>query len=69
MCCYIFINSDYLDELLKSVEKTAEEYCKSFKFDYELFKKIYNNDLSVTLRDLIRFCVVFQIDMQSLLII
>ena len=46
-----------------------EEYCKNFDFDYDLFLKIYNNDLSVTLRDLIRFAVTFQIDMQNLLII
>lgn len=66
---YIYINSDFLDELLSSVNKTAEEYCKSFNFDYNLFLKIYNNDLSVTLRDLIRFSITFEIDMQNLLII
>ena len=66
---YIFINSDFLDDLLQSVGKTAEEYCAGFNFDYELFLKIYNNDLSVTIRDLIRFAVTFGIDMQNLLII
>lgn len=65
----IYVNADYLDELLKSVDKTAQEYCESFDFDYNLFLKIYNNDLSVTLRDLIKFAHVFQIDMQNLLII
>ena len=49
--------------------RTAKEYCKQFDFDYKLFKKIYNNDLSVTLRDLIRFAITFNIDMQALLII
>ena len=65
----IYINSDFLDELLVSVGKTAQEYCESFDFDYNLFLKIYNTDLSVTLKDLIRFANVFQIDMQELLII
>jgi len=66
---YIFINSDYIDELLKGLGLTAEEYCKREQFDYEKFQKIYNNDLSVTLRDLNKFCETFQIDMQNLLII
>ena len=63
----IFINSDYLDKIMYG--RTAKEYCKQFDFDYKLFKKIYNSDLSVTLRDLIRFAITFNIDMQALLII
>jgi len=66
---YIFINSDYIDELLKSLGLTAEQYCEREGFDYAKFQKIYNNDLSVTLRDLNKFSETFQIDMQNLLII
>ena len=65
----IYINSRFIDKLLKSANKTAQEYCEKFEFDYNLFLRIYNNDLSVTLRDLILFAQVFQIDMQEILII
>ena len=65
----IFINTDFLDELVMSTHYTWEQYCASFDFDYNSFLKIYNNDLSVTLRDLIKFAMSFQIDMQNLLII
>ena len=65
----IFINTDFLDELVMSTHYTWEQYCASLDFDYNLFLKIYNNDLSVTLRDLIKFAMTFQIDMQNLLII
>lgn len=65
----IFINSNFLDEVLMSTHMDWKEYCTSFHFDYNLFLKIYNNDLSVTLQDLIKFAITFQIDMQNLLII
>ncbi|MFQ6724084.1 MAG: hypothetical protein ACLRFE_01945 [Clostridia bacterium] len=65
----IFINTDFLDKVLIATNKDWEQYCASFDFDYNLFLKIYNNDLSVTLRELIKFATIFQIDMQNLLII
>ena len=65
----IFIDSDFLDKFLITTNLDWEEYCANLDFDYNLFLKIYNNDLSVTLRDLIKFSTTFQIDMQDLLII
>ena len=65
----IFIDSDFLDKFLIKTNLDWEEYCANLDFDYNLFLKIYNNDLSVTLRDLIKFSTTFQIDMQDLLII
>ena len=65
----IFINTDFLDEILMTTHMNWKQYCTSLNFDYNLFLKIYNNDLSVRLCDLIKFAMTFQIDMQKLLII
>ena len=49
------INKEAVDEILKYTGNTHKEHCEKVKFDYELFERIYNNDLTVTIEQLISF--------------
>ena len=65
----ILVNTDLLDNILTTMNMTAEEYCKSINFDYNQFMRVYNNDLSLTLREIIKFSIEFNIFMEDLLMI
>lgn len=49
------INKEAIDDALKWNEETHKEYCERVGFDYELFERVYNNDLSITIEQLISF--------------
>lgn len=51
----ITINKQPIDEFLNWIGEPIENYCKEENFDYNTFKKIYNNDPSVTIKELVEF--------------
>ena len=44
-----------IDEFLGRIDKPIKEYCEEENFDYNTFMKIYNNDMSVTIKELVDF--------------
>lgn len=66
---YICIRSEAIDDSLVYSKYSHEQACKIYGYDYETFKKVYNNDLSVTLKDIIEFCECFEISLLDLLFI
>jgi len=48
---------------------SAEEFCKRRNFDYKLFNRIYNNDLSITIEELIQFAKVCEMPLREFVII
>lgn len=55
----LFINKQAIDDALMYGGLSHKEQCEIHKFDYELFKRIYNNDLNVTVKELMSFGHVF----------
>ncbi|MBQ7797545.1 MAG: hypothetical protein IJ371_00295 [Clostridia bacterium] len=65
----IIINKEEIDNALCYGGLSFEEKCKRNNFDYELFKRIYNNDLNVTLKELIKFSRTFEIALSDFVIL
>lgn len=57
----ITINQKVIKNALAYGGYSFEEICRRKKYNYQLFKRIYNNDLNVTLKDLIEFSKTFEI--------
>ena len=57
----IIIDKQAIKNALSYGGFSFEENCQRRNFDYELFNRVYNNDLTITLNDLIKFANVFQI--------
>ncbi len=51
----LIINQEEIDGVLKWSGCTHKEYCERVGFDYDIFERIYNNDRSVTIEQLISF--------------
>ena len=51
----LIINKEEIDAVLKWSGCTHKEYCERVGFDYKLFERVYNNDLSITIQELISF--------------
>ncbi|MBQ3502284.1 MAG: hypothetical protein IJA72_01290 [Clostridia bacterium] len=49
------INKEAIDDILIWSECTHKQYCERVGFDYGLFERVYNNDLSITIEQLISF--------------
>ena len=65
----IVISKQAIDNALSYGGYSHEENCKKHDFDYNLFKRIYNNDLSVTLNELIIFARKFQLILSEFIIL
>lgn len=65
----LIVIKEAVDNILKWTEQTHKEYCEMVGFDYDLFEKIYNNDLSVTIEELISFADCLHIPLRDFVII
>ena len=57
----IIIDKQAIKDALSYGGFSFKEQCKRRNFDYKLFNRVYNNDLTITLKELIEFAQVFQI--------
>lgn len=64
----IIINKEAIDDSIYG-GYSHQEYCERIGFDYELFKKIYNNDLTITLEQLISFSKAYRIALREFVIL
>ena len=65
----IIINKQAIKYALSYGGFTFEENCKRRNFDYELFNRVYNNDLTITLQELIKFAKAFEISLSDFVIL
>ena len=63
------IQKEPIDIFLKFEKCSAEEYCETINFDYELFKKVYNNDLSLSIKELISFANAFNLTLREFVVV
>ena len=64
----IIIEQQAIDDSIYG-EYSHEEYCERVGFDYELFKRIYNNDLTITLEQLISFSKAYRIALNEFVVL
>ena len=65
----LYINHEAIKDVYRYGGATAEQYFKRINCDYELFKRVYNRDLTLTLNELITFAKSFGILLKDLLVL
>lgn len=63
------INTEPLDEVLRWDSMSAQKYCEINKLDYQLFKKVYNNDLTITIEELIMVAQAFGLSLREFVVV
>ena len=57
----IIIDKQAIKDALSYGGFSFKENCQRKNFDYKLFNRVYNNDLTITLKELMEFAKVFKI--------
>ncbi len=63
------INKEAIKNALSYGGYSFEEQCIRNDFDYELFKRVYNGDLNLTIKELIHFANTFEISLNEFIIL
>ena len=63
------INKEAIKNALSYGGYSFEEQCVRNNFDYELFKRVYNGDLNLTIKELIHFAYTFEMSLNEFIIL